>query len=88
MIERLARTLCRFQLAQSGQWGPRGLDKQVEKYWRDWRPEVEVMLQNMREPTAAMIAAEAELHDLNPDGLTAAQSWGVMVGTAIIEGGA
>ncbi len=45
--ERLARDLARFQMALSGKWGPRGLDKQVDKYWQEWMPEVEVLLNTL-----------------------------------------
>jgi hypothetical protein len=39
MVEASARAICRIQLAQSGQFGRRGIEKQTDKYWHEWKPE-------------------------------------------------
>lgn len=91
MVERLARVLCRFQMAQTGQWGPRGLDKQVEKYWQDWKPEAVMALNVMNEPTEAMLKAgevpTVMIGDSIAPGLGASASsvWHRMIAAALQE---
>ena len=70
-IEAGARAICRVQFQQSGQFGRKGIDKQTEKYWREWLPEAHLafhaMIEKLMEPDEEMLEAGAkEVDPTNP----------------------